>query len=221
MEELQSTEILAQEILEDARKRAQRILKSADDMVKSKSVEWEKKTAETLRELDHKYEEQGRLDAHEIMTFLPIDKRRAKAKRIEELLGAAVEQWYAGLGRKKVLALLQQELAQRVAFCGGFADSASAYRASIHKLDRAEAKAILQAVLPGKTCAIEETYSPSPYPELVLERGDLRVYASIGKTVEFFLGEQRAELAEALLGKAALHDAEEIVTADAAGEGLC
>jgi len=206
MEELQSTKMLAREILEDARKKAQRILKTADEAVESKSAEWEKKTAETLDEMEKKYAQQGMLATQEIMTLLPIDKRRVKAKKIEELLNEAVENWYAGLSRKSVLALLQQELARRLAFCGEFAGSGKdqGIRAVIHKIDRSEAQAILRAALPGKTCAIEETRSSSPYPELVLETQDTRVYASVGRTVDFFLSERRAELIEALLGEEGL-----------------
>ena len=202
MEELQSTEILDREILEDARKKAQRILKSADEAAHSEAFNWEKKTAAALDEMRKKYEQQGVLATQEIMTLLPIDQRRAKAKKIEELLNKAVENWFAGLSRKSVLALLQQELAQRIALCDGLAGSGKAQgiHATIHKLDRTEAQAILRAVLPGRSCTIEETYSASPYPELVLETQDTRIYASIGKTVDFFLSERRAELVEALIG---------------------
>ena len=207
MEELQSTEILDREILEDARKKAQRILKSADDAARAESANWEKKTTAALDEMRKKYAQQGVLATQEIMTLLPIDQRRAKAKKIEELLNEAVGNWFASLSRKSVLALLQQELEQRIGLCDGLAGTGKAQgiRATIHKLDRTEAQAILRAVLPGRSCTIEETYSASPYPELVLETHDARIYASIGKTVDFFLNERRAELVEALIG----------------GEGLC
>ena len=54
MEELQSTEILEREILEDARKKAMRILKTADDTIRAKTAEWEKKTADAVAELEKK-----------------------------------------------------------------------------------------------------------------------------------------------------------------------
>jgi len=214
MEELLSTEMIVREIMEDARKKAQRILNTADEAARSKAAEWEKKTAAALGEMETRYAEQRRVAAHEIMTLLPIDKRRAKAKKIEEMLGAAVKNWYAGLSRKNVLALLQRELAQRLAFCDSFAAPGGAQkireaqriRATIHKLERPEAKALLQAVLPGRPCDIEEAHSASPYPELVLETPDARIYASIGRAVEFFISERRAELAGALVGEAALHE---------------
>ena len=206
MEELQSTDILAHEILEDARKRAQKILKTAAAMAQSKSTEWEQKTAETLDELRTRYAERERIAAHEVMTFLPIDKRRAKTRKIEELLNAAVENWYSSLSRERVLALLEHELVRRLAFCDGFTNAGTAYRVKIHRLDSVEAKAILQEALSGKPCIIEETYSPSAYPVLILETGDERIHASIDGTMDYFLSRRRVELTEALVGKAALEE---------------
>ena len=202
MEELQSTEILEREILEDAQKKAQRILKAADDAIKAKSDEWEKKTAALLDELEKKYAEQGRHAAYEIMAILPLDKRRAKAQLIEELLNSAVKHWYARLNRQQVLDLLQRELAKRLAACGLFTDpeAKQGIHVTIHNIERTEAQAILHTVLPGASCTMEDVSSAAVFPELVLETRDIRIHASIGKTVDYFLNEKRAELVEALLG---------------------
>ena len=206
MEELKSTENLEREILEDARKKAQRILKTADDSVKNKAAEWDKKTTEALKELEKKFAEQGRLALDEIMAVLPMDKRRAKAEKIESLLRSAVETWYAGLSREKVLGLIKKELAKRLAVCREFAAAGGGqYLAGIYKITRAEAESVLEEVLPGKPCQIEEAQSVSHrkhdgYPEFILENDDVRIYASIGKTVDFLLHKERAGLIEALLG---------------------
>ena len=205
MEELQSTEILDREILEDARKKAYRILKAADETVKAASGVWEKKIGETLEALNKKYAEQRKLAAAELMARLPMDKRRAKAEKVESLLRQAVEAWYSGLGRDKVLAILKTELETRLAECAEFFDSDEQGRAFIHKLERAEAQAILKAVLPGKACLVEEASALSPYPEIILDNRLVRISASIQKTVDFLLREKRAELIESLLGTAALN----------------
>ena len=202
MEELQSTEILDREILEDARKKAHRTLKAADDAIKVKSAEWEKRLAADLDELSEKYAQQMKLAEDEIMARLPIDRRRAKAKKIEALLNAAVAAWYAGLSRSRVLDLLQKELAKRLAL--GDIISGSQIRVLISGIEQAEAKALLQTVLPGAACAIETKHSDSAYPEIIVETPQARVYASISKLVDFFLGEKRAELVEALLGPQAV-----------------
>ena len=198
MEELQSTEILDHEILEDARKKAHKILKTADDTIKAKSAEWEKKTAKTLGEMEEKYARQGANARDEIMTGLPLDKRRAKARKIEELINSAVAAWYAGLSRQRVLDLIQHELEKRLAACEFTVDGSA--RALIHKIEKAEAESILRAVLPGIPCTIEEIHSPAAYPELIVETAALRVYASIGREVDNILDVKRAEMTAALLG---------------------
>ena len=199
MEELQSTELLDQEILEDARKKAHRILKTAEDTIKTKLADREKNLNETIKELERKYAQQSKLATDEIMAHLQIDKQRVKAKKIEEMLSVSVKSWYAGLSRDRVLALLKAELIRRVA--AGDISGSSGIKAQIHQVQRKEAEVILQAVLPGKSCAIEEITSLSPYPEIILETPGARIYASINKTVNALLGEKRAELVEAMLGK--------------------
>jgi hypothetical protein len=209
MEELQSTEILDREILEDARKKAFRILKTADDTVKAKSTEWEKKITAVLSELEKKYAGQCEAVTAEIMARLPMDKRRSRAEKIESLLVAVVEQWYAGLGRQRVLSLLETDLSKRLAvFCGGAGtkdfsaiSGREPPRVLLHKLDRAAAESILESVLPGQHVIIAEEPSAALYPEIIIENSQARISASIGKTVDFFLHEKRAELVTALLGE--------------------
>jgi hypothetical protein len=207
MEELQSTEILDREILEDARKKAYRILNAADDAVKAKAAEWEQKTAALVNELEQKHTQQREHTAAEIMARLPVDKRRAKTEKIESLLKQAAADWYAGLSRERVLSLLEKELARRLAGCGEFFNRTLAGgppRAIIHKLEQNEADAILKKVSPGQNFTIEKIPSGCPYPEIILENSAARISASINKTIDFFLHEQRAELTAALLGEDAL-----------------
>jgi len=212
MEELQSTDILDKEILEDARKKAHRILKAADETIKAKSADWEKKLTTTLDELEKKYAKNSKSITEEIMAVLPIDKQRARAKKIEELLHLAVESWYSRLNRKRLLEFLQTELSKRLASCGGFSAS-DGINAHIHKVEKAEAETIIKAVLPGKACTIEKTQSTAAYPYIILENKEVRIYASIGKTVEFILGEKREELIAALLG-------DSLIGENAPGEGV-
>jgi vacuolar-type H+-ATPase subunit E/Vma4 len=201
MEELQSTEILDREILEDARKKAARILKAADDSIKAKAAEWEQKTCSTLDELQKKHEEQRRLAAAEIMARLPMDKRRAKAEKIENLLCSAVGNWYAGLSRGQVCSILVKELTKRLAVCGEFTESKETLCVLIHQLDRMEAESVLREALPEGPYIIEEKPSAALYPEIILSNDKARISASIQKTVDYFLREKRAELALALLGQ--------------------
>jgi len=199
MEELQSTEILDREILEDARRKALRILKTADDTIHVQSAEWEKKTLESMNELEKKYNEQKKAEAEKIMARLPIDKLRIKVEKIESLLSSAVETWYESLSRQKILDMLKNELSKRIALCEEFSSS-SQNHAYYNGLEKQEAQAVLKVV--KGVYNIEEVPSVSHYPSITLETGNVRVIASIQKMADFFLQEKRAELVEALVGQA-------------------
>ena len=196
MEELQGTEKLYREILEDARKKAQKILKAADETIKKKNAEWEKKTTDSIAELESRYRQQGKSYAEKIMAFLPIDKQREKVKKTEEFLKEAVNAWYSGLNRKQIRNILQKKLAKRLEKC----DISGPIQVYFQKIDPKEAKSILKAVLPEKNIKLKEVHSDAALPEVIIDLKNARVISSIDKTVAFFLDIKREELVEALLG---------------------
>ena len=207
MEELQSTDILDREILEDARKKAMRTLKTADDTIRAQTADWEKKTTESINDLEKKYIEQRELAAEKVMARLPIDKRRAKVEKIENLLHSAVEFWYKSLSRQRILELLTGELAKRIALCEKFSPdrlNSGQKRALYCGLDHKEAETALEIV--KGACTLEENSAVHIYPSIILETGNVRIIASIQNTVDFFLQEKREELVEALVGRAFMEE---------------
>jgi len=196
MEELQSTEILDREILEDARKKVVRIIKAAEDTINAQNAEWEKKTVSSIDELDKKYKELREVSAAKIMARLPIDKHRVKIEKIESLLFSAVETWYKNLSRQKILDLLAEELAKRLALCEDFYKAARV-DARINGINRNEAETVFQKI--KIKCAINEDTAASKYPSITLDTGETRIIAGIGNIVDFLLQEKRAELVEALI----------------------
>ncbi|MDR1024994.1 MAG: ATPase [Treponema sp.] len=161
MEELQSTEVLDREILEDARRKAFRILKSADDTVKSNAFTWEKKTEKAVADLKGRFEERRDKSSEEIMARLPLDKRRAESEKIERLVSEALDLWYKTQSRERILGLLEAELRRRLADCPEFGSAAPAalaagasprrIKAMFYKLGREEGEALLAKVLPPGT----------------------------------------------------------------------
>jgi vacuolar-type H+-ATPase subunit E/Vma4 len=195
MEELQSTDILDREILEDARKKVLRILKTAEETIRNQNAEWEKRTAESINELEKKFSENCRLISCEIMARLPIDKRRAKAEKIENMMTAAVDSWYCNLSHETILDYLTKELKKRLSQCADILDKEKKL-ALIHGIDHKDAENILNAV--NENCPIAENPSHG-YPSITIESGDVRVTASVQKTVDYLQHEKRIELIEALL----------------------
>jgi len=213
MEELQSTEILDREILEDARKKAARILKTADETIQTQTAEWEKKTADSIGELEKKYNKQKKSEAEKVMARLPIDKLRTKVEKIESMLQSVVDVWYKSLSRARIIELLTGDLSKKIENCDEFSPDngkkkstakISQIRALYSGLNKKEAETALKII--GSPCVMEEKTSVDNYPSIVLETGDVRITASIQKTIEFLLQEKRAELVEALLGSGFLEE---------------
>jgi vacuolar-type H+-ATPase subunit E/Vma4 len=200
---LQSTEILDREILEDARKKVMRILKTAEDTIRAQTDEWDRKTLTNIDELDKKYNEERETAAAKIMARLPIDKHRVKIEKIEGLLHSAVETWFKGLSRQRIIELLGEELAKRIAFCGDSLKTAQ-IRAHTNGIDRKEAEAIFKNI--NITCEINEDSTFRSYPSITLENREIRVIAGIEKIVDFLLQEKRAELIEALVDPAFIEE---------------
>jgi len=203
MEELQSTEILDREILEDARKKAVRILKTADETVTAQTAEWEKKTLTSIDELDKKYEEQREISAAKIMARLPIDKHRVKIEKIEGLLSSAVDTWFKNLSRQKILDILAEELKKRLALCEDFYKTAK-INARINGINKGEAETVFKKL--NISCDINEDSTVCRYPLITLETGKIRIIAGIEKIVDFLLQEKRAELIEALVEHAFIEE---------------
>jgi len=198
MEEIQSTEIIDREILEDARKKAWRILKTADETVKAQTAEWEKKNSDNLDELYKKYEKRREKTALEIISRLPMEKRRIKAQAIDHLLNNAVHTWYTGLNRDFIINLIKDELAVRLGECCElFCDSC---RVKYKNLSSSEVHFIINGMLKNIKPVMEEVVSREEFPELIVENEYVRVTASVKKAIDFFLQKKRSELTSALVG---------------------
>jgi vacuolar-type H+-ATPase subunit H len=195
MEELQSTEILDREILEDARKKAWRILKSADESVKAQSLDWEKKIKEDMEELKCKYKKRTDSSVSEIISRLPMEKRRIKAQALDIMLTKAVMTWYSGHDRKYILKLLENYLKVRVTEYGNFSG-----KVFFSGLSQAEAEEILHNTIPQAQISIGEVNSADIFPVLVIDNMDVRIRASIRIAVDFLLLNYRTELISALVG---------------------
>ncbi|MDR3139809.1 MAG: ATPase [Treponema sp.] len=218
MEELQSTEVLDREILEDARKKAHRILKTADDTLKTQTETWEKRTARSVAEVRQKYRDRIAGAREEILARLPLDKRRARSEMIESLLQSAMAEYLSSLGRERILSLLGAELRRGFEEYAGYKEAPDpAPQLRCRMLERHEAESLLkQALPPGmKTAGVQWDIKEADaaaglwgkFPALQVITRAVRITASIETAAETILEDKRAELVKALLGEGAL-DAE-------------
>jgi vacuolar-type H+-ATPase subunit E/Vma4 len=206
VEELQSTEALDREILEDARKKAFKILKSADESAAASRVSWERRLSAALEEARTRNRLKTELGRREIMARLPMDKRRIRSEKIEGFLGSAMEDFLASLGRDRITLLLEGELIKRInAVEGPDKPVELRYRG----LSKDELEGLIKKALPGiqVKSAGDALYTvPGVLPALVLEFPCLRLSASVDAAASQLLLDKRAELAAALLGEQALEN---------------
>jgi hypothetical protein len=211
MEELRSTEILDREILEDARKKAYRVLKTADDTVKNAGELWKKKTEDALADINRRYNRREEQARGEIMARLPLDKRRVRSEKVESFLQSAMKGYLEGLSRERLLSLLGRELARRFRECPELADlREGGLPVTYRGLAREEALEILQRVFPQGGWALKPAEPgfklPGTFPALVADAPAVRITASIDGMARELLEDKRAELVSALFGEGVLGD---------------
>ena len=218
MEELQSTEVLDKEILEDARKKAFRTLKAADGAIKDAELAWERKIKAALNELREKYTEKTKQDGDDIMARLVQDKRRSRSVKIEALLKDAANGYIAGLDKKNQLSLLEAELAKRLdvlAAAGEPITAEDAPEAMVRAVGAAEAEKIIANAFYKKAHKDRNVFwtlkqpdiafaGAGIFPAITINTKKVKVTASLDDAVGNLLEDKRAELTAALLGEAAL-----------------
>jgi hypothetical protein len=217
MEELRSTEVLEKEILEDARRKAQRILKTANDTASSSTDAWEKRTQRVIAKAKTRYAERLEQNRREIMARLPLDKKRSRLEQIEKFLRQAAEECIAGLSRDTVTALLERELSKRVALCPEI--RGTPFEVYFRGLSDGELEGLLGKLFPPDPKAsggsppsagwtVKEDLppftAPGSFPALILNSRELRITVSVDGAADTLLRDKRFELASALLGPAAL-----------------
>jgi vacuolar-type H+-ATPase subunit E/Vma4 len=204
MEELQSTDVLDREILDDARRKAKRILASAEETVVAGAKSWEERADKDIGELEKSFAARVEKTRDELMARLPLDKRRAHSEKVEALLVSAMREYLESLSREQILSLLEKELRR----CAVALPESGALEVACRALSREELARVLNAVLPGVEwtlqTAIETRQIPGSLPALIVNTRVARITASVDTLADSLMEDSRAELVAALLGPEAL-----------------
>ncbi len=202
MEELRSTEVLDREILEDARKKAARFLKNADQLGKTAEAEWAKKLETDLAALERKQRERIENLVRETNARYPLDTRRMRAERAERKLREAMDAFIRSIPHSRLIDLLEKELRLREA-----ALSPHSLIAEAGGLEMKETEALLASIRPIGAWKVNlQTDCDPAKPWLVIRDSVVTVRVGTAEIGETLLREKRAELATALLGPEALND---------------
>jgi vacuolar-type H+-ATPase subunit H len=216
MEELRSTEFLDREILEDARKKAFKILKTADDSVQSQARLWEKRLNKAVIGIRKNYEERFEKAASEIMAKGPLDRRRLRSEITGQFLNDAMNDFLRCLDRKKILGILDRELSSCLALCSVQDLNGRELLIKYSNMEKDEALSALQTAF-GENGGFKnidltaqnlmpDKKNQASFPCLVLDMPGLKITASVDGAALNILGSSRAELTASLLGNGALND---------------
>jgi len=222
MEELRSTEILDQEILEDAKKKAAKLLKTSEDSVVSQARQWEKKTKAAIQEIHKVYEQRAEEFREEIHSRNLLDKRRLRSETTDLLLREAMDTFLRGLKRQEILLILERELEKCLEECGDelghgevqvlFSsmndnEAEEALRKAVNKSEvsknRTAGWPIAGWPIAGWQIG-EDKKAVASFPVMILNTPAVKITASVENVAIELLKDKRAELTSALLGKEAL-----------------
>jgi len=217
MEELRTTEVLDKEILEDARKKAFKILGTADENVKTQNGNWETKTRNAVAEIRKTYENRTRQTTEEILARGPLDKRRMRSQTSEMFLRQAMDEFLRSLKHQDMIDILEHELEKELLMCiNGEISPDEKPDLVCSNLEEAEADNLIRRILAkpgfkgtsffGKWQIKKAANALYSFPAIIINTQDLRITASVEDAAARLLEEKRAELVTSLLGEGALND---------------
>lgn len=198
MEELRGTEALEREILEDARKRADRIIRKAEDEARSIQKKAEESLRAEIEALEREYEEKRRIAEKEIRSRLPLETMRIDIQYREEALSRAVDEALARMEPS----IFGDWCVRRLTRAAGLVKGASV-TVFIRGLDKGQVDRLL-GLLHEAACVSVRRQEKIAVRGLVIEPDDQRFRISITENElrAWLLDEQRGVLAQALFGAA-------------------
>jgi len=205
MEELRTTEVLGNEILEDARRKAQKILKTADDTLATQNRDWDRKIKHSTASIRKTFAARTKKTIDEIQARLPLDMRRLRSRTTESFLVKALDEFLRTLSREKLLSVLERELRVRLTAC---TDDLIHHRSIIRYsgLSFDEARTIIEKMPYKGDWEFKADSVVREFPLIFIESRTLRMIASVKSAAKALLRDKRGELAAALLGEGVLND---------------
>jgi vacuolar-type H+-ATPase subunit E/Vma4 len=199
MEEIASTDALEREILEDARRKGERILKDGDAEAQRLRSEHAEKSAKALAALTEDFRLRAERYHNENVARLPLEKGRMKATYVDRLLRAATERYLASLSEGDRAAFIEAILSRAAGLLAGGAVSVR-----FKGMSPAAARTSVGRALPRCTVTACDGDESLPATGVILTSADgkLSVRATMDLVGEKLLDDHRGELAAALCGEA-------------------
>ena len=201
MEVLKTGEALESEILEDAKRKAARILDGADKECAQIRKDWEREADEERRRKTAQTEAQVVELDRELAASLPLDLMRARLAFIQEKVTAALTELFGAMTPAELAAVIGHLLKRAAKPFQG-----TTVVVSCTGMDAVAASRLVKESMPGVT--VQEA-KPAPTSSDAADKGivlttvdrRLRYRATLGEVTVQLLEEHREELVAALLGK--------------------
>lgn len=199
MEEIASTDALEKEILEDARKKGEKILRDGDAEAARIRSEFAERGASTLSALSEDFRSRTERYEGENLARLPLERGRLKATYIDRLLRSAMDRYLDALPPDRVGGLVGGLLSRAADLVGD-----SGVTVGYKGMDEESAKKLVSANLPRARALSfsRDEDLPATGLRVTCKDGALTVRATMDLVGERLLDEHRGELARTLCGEA-------------------
>jgi V/A-type H+-transporting ATPase subunit E len=200
MEELLSTDSIHKEILDDARRKADKALKGAEGAVAKAAADWAAKLAGALAEVKARYDTELTEKRAEAKVRLTMDKERARLQKTTEGLLEAERRFFAAAAPEDLLALLETTLVKRLNYMKTtFPDlDFGGAQVVFDGMSESDARTLLKKV--NLSAVNLEKSGSSKLPSIILTTSEVRVTSSVDGEAGEMLRLKRAEATEALFG---------------------
>ena len=210
MQELRSTEILDKEILEDAQKKVQKILKNSESECRSIMSSVDDKVTKTVEEKEAALISKLESIKTNLNASLPLEKERFQVSFVENLIITKIQDYLKSLSQEKRIQLVLEKI--KTIKTDDYVDSLlkeKSFTAYVYGFDIKKVEKALNDILGKRLLACQQTDFGKLILEdeilevnegIILESQDkeVRFRMTLTEVVEELLNNNREELAETL-----------------------
>ncbi len=199
MEEMVSSDALEKEILDDARKKGERLLKEADAEMGRIRTEYLERARASLESLSRDFASRSERYHDENTSRLPLEKGRMKAMFVDRLLQNATTKYLSSLSPAEVAALVSEMLEGAAGLLVG-----AEVKLHCKGIRPEDASSLFAKAVPGArvTVATVDDGLPGIGIVVICPAARMTVRATLNLVGERLLDEGRGELAQALCAEA-------------------
>ncbi len=191
MEEIKTSEKLEQEILEDARRKAERILKGAEKSIGEIETEWKKKEESFLATTERELEERKKRIQQEVSASLPLEMKRMELRILNEKFEIFLQKFFEELPDEEFSSLIRSRLGKVGSFFQG-----KPLLLIYNGVPRVES--LVRSVLPGITIVSIQEGAPPRGIRIQSEDGTVQYRLTVTELKEEVIQNYRREVFEAL-----------------------